>query len=68
MGERYFAGGLQLTVVDRNARMVHRVKVQRVKGKAVIPAIPGARGASVASGSAPGAPGRPSAPAPRTRG
>jgi CBS domain containing-hemolysin-like protein len=68
MGERFFAAGLQITVVDRNARMVHRVKVQRFKGKAAPQAGGGGRGVAIPTGSQPGVPGRPAAPAPRTRG
>jgi putative hemolysin len=67
MGECFFAGGLQLTIVERDARRVRRVKVQRIKGKGPFPAIAGGRAAS-AGGNPPGAPGRGAAPSPRSRG
>jgi CBS domain containing-hemolysin-like protein len=67
MGERFSTGNLQLSIVDRDARRVRRVKVQRLKGKAALPVIPGGR-AAAASGTSPGAPVRPAAPAPRSRG
>jgi putative hemolysin len=68
MGERFFAAGLQLTIVDRTARVVRRVKVQRFKGRVAPPAISAGRGVSAVGGSPPASPGRTAAPAPRTRG
>ena len=52
-GDRFFADGLQLTVVDRSPRRVRRVKVVRLKGKAPSPHALTDRAVAAAAGSVP---------------